>query len=106
VPLEADVSFHSDSQIFVGLAGDISQGGIFVSTYKSLPVGTAVTIKFSLPNGEVEAVGIVRWCRPHTDGGEPAGIGIAFDNLSSDSQKMIEQFCRARPPLYYDVDEL
>lgn len=104
VPLEVDVSFHSESQLFVGLSGDISQGGIFVSTYKDLPIGTAVTIKFTLPNGEIEAVGTVRWCRHATEGGEPPGVGISFDSLSSDARALIEQFCHARPPLYYDDD--
>lgn len=105
VPVETEVSLHSESQIFVGLSGDISQGGIFVSTYKNLPIGTQVHIKFSLPLGEIEAVGTVRWTRPATEGGEPPGVGISFDGLDSRSRSVIEQFCRARPPLYFDVDE-
>ena len=105
VPLEAEVTFHSDSHIFVGLAGDISQGGIFVSTYRSLPLGTAITLSFSLPNGEVTATGVVRWARDATEGGAPPGVGISFDNLSGNDMALIEQFCKARPPLYFDVDD-
>jgi len=104
VPLEIEVTFHSESHIFVGLSGDISQGGIFVSTYKHIPVGTQITLTFSLPNGDVEVNGTVRWERPSTEDGSPPGVGISFDHLTEDALTVISKFCDARPPLYYDVD--
>jgi uncharacterized protein (TIGR02266 family) len=106
VPLETEVSFHSETQIFVGLSGDISQGGIFLSTYQNIPIGTEVHLKFTLPNGAVEAMGTVRWTRPQTEGGEPPGVGISFEGLGNEARSLIEQFCRARPPLYHDLDDV
>jgi uncharacterized protein (TIGR02266 family) len=103
VELEVEVSLTSESQFFAGLAGDISTGGLFVQTYSLRPVGSRVLISFSLPTGEIKTPGIVRWVRRASEGTEP-GLGIAFESLRSGERDSIETFCRARPPLYHDLD--
>jgi uncharacterized protein (TIGR02266 family) len=99
--LEVDVGIRSDSHFFAGLSGDVSKGGLFVATYAEVPLGGKVVLDFELPNGPVLVEGTVRWQRVATDNAPP-GIGIQFENVEPAMLALIERFCKARPPLYYD----
>jgi uncharacterized protein (TIGR02266 family) len=103
--LEVEVSLTSDSTFFAGLSGDVSTGGIFVSTYELKPVGTQVDLVFAIAETVIETRGVVRWVQEAREGMRP-GMGIAFESLSAGELKRIEEFCQARPPLYYDVDDV
>ena len=98
-----DIHLASDSQFFSGLSGDISEGGLFLSTYRTLPIGSSVDLEFSLPGSEspLRARGEVRWLREHAPD-QPRGVGIAFDELADDDRERIHRFCTLRPPLYYE----
>lgn len=99
--LEVDVGIRSDSHFFAGLSGDVSKGGLFVATYAEIPIGGKVTLDFELPNGPIVVEGTVRWHRVRTDSAGP-GLGIQFEGVPKDQLALIERFCQARPPLYYD----
>ena len=103
VSVEVDIHLSSDSHFFSGLSGDISEGGLFFSTYRPLTVGTQVDVEFSLPRTEraIHARGEVRWIREHLPE-QPRGVGIAFEELSDEDRDAIHAFCSARPPLYYE----
>ena len=102
VALEVDLHLASDSHFFTGLSGDISEGGLCVSTYRQLSIGSPVEVEFSLPSGEhVTARGSVRW-EKNASPGSPPGFGIAFDELPANDRAIIQKFCSTRPPLYYD----
>ncbi len=105
VEVKVEVSFASDSQFFVGLSGDLSEGGIFVATWRALPVASAVDLALSLPDGPVFARGHVRWVRDSVEGGAAPGLGIAFEYLNPIDRARIEAFCAERAPLYCDVGE-
>ncbi len=99
--LEVNVGIQSDSHFFAGLSGDVSNGGLFVATYAEIPVGGKVTLDFELPNGPIVVEGTVRWHRLPADNVGP-GLGIQFEGISREQLALIERFCKARPPLYYD----
>lgn len=101
--LQVEVTLNSDSHFFVGLTNDISNGGLFVSTYKPLEVGARLELEFALPEGIVRVKGTVRWRRDSSE--LSPGVGIAFDELSEEHAKLINHFCDKRPPLYYDLDD-
>jgi uncharacterized protein (TIGR02266 family) len=101
--LQVEVTLTSDSHFFVGLTNDISNGGLFVSTYKPLEVGAKIELEFALPEGTIRTKGTVRWRRESSEVGP--GVGISFDELTPETAKMIQRFCASRPPLYYDLDE-
>jgi uncharacterized protein (TIGR02266 family) len=103
ISLEVELHLASESHFFSGLSGDISEGGVFVSTYRALAQGSLVDLEFSLPGATqpLHARGEVRWHRDATPHGPP-GVGISFDELSEDDRKAIHRFCTMRPPLYYD----
>jgi uncharacterized protein (TIGR02266 family) len=87
------------------LSGDISEGGVFVSTYRHIACGSLVDIELTLPGTthNVHARGEVRWHRDASPDAPP-GVGIAFDDVSPEDRNAIQRFCTARPPLYYELD--
>ncbi len=89
---------------FSGLSGDVSEGGVFVQTYRDLPVGSDVEVHFELPDGELPAHGCVRWHRDKSES-SPPGIGIAFEALGEEHRRVIQRFCARRAPLYYEVEQ-
>jgi uncharacterized protein (TIGR02266 family) len=104
VHMDAEVSLVSASNFFVGLTRNLSNGGLFVATWRRLPVGTPVDLVLTLPDGPVVTRGHVRWVRDPTEVAVP-GIGVMFDGLSDEDRGRIEAFCAQRSPDYYDVEE-
>jgi len=104
LPCEFEVEFAHDTHFIAGVSSDMSTGGLFVATYHSLPVGSAVTVAFDLPSGHrVEARGEVRWARETEKGDSRPGLGIAFTELSDAALARIVDFCRDKPPLCFEV---
>jgi uncharacterized protein (TIGR02266 family) len=101
IAVETEISLGSDSQFFTGITGNLSTGGVFVATYRRLPVGSRVTLQLTLPQGEVVARGIVRWLREAAGEVSP-GVGIAFEELEPSARSLIDAFCLERDPLYHD----
>lgn len=102
--LAVDIDHSSHSQFYCGLSGDMeAEGGVFVSTYRPLEIGTPVVLELTLL-GSRETVlvkGTVVFFREHS-ANEPAGVGISIHKLSEEDRRRVEAFCRLREPLYYD----
>jgi type IV pilus assembly protein PilZ len=99
--VEVDLGVYSESNFFTGLTRDISDGGLFVATHVPLPVGTEVTVKFTLPGcAEVTAKGVVAWLRD-PQAGTP-GMGVRFSELRPEDEALIHRFISKREPLYHD----
>lgn len=102
--IETDVGFVTESNFFVGFAGDLSDGGLFVSTWQTLPVGTAVTIVFTLPDGhQARARGQVMWVREADETAADAapGIGVTLDGLTDRDMKSVGSFMSKRTPIFH-----
>jgi uncharacterized protein (TIGR02266 family) len=110
VDLEIEVTLESDSNFYTGLTQDISTGGLFVSTHKLRKIGQHVMLKFSLPGSPIPVVVEceVRWLReagPIHDQrsfDHPAGMGLKFLNLTSESRLAIVTFLKNRDSIFYD----
>ena len=101
--IEVELGVHSESNFFTGLTQDISEGGLFVATHVPLPVGSAVTVNFTLPaSPEISTEGVVVWVRAPVEG--KPGMGVRFKQLAPNHEALIHRFIAKRPPLYYDVD--
>lgn len=102
--VEVDIGLASDSNFYTGLSCDLSTGGVFIATYRTLPTGTRVRVAFNLPDGEtIEAAGLVCWTRDATAESAP-GMGVRFESIDDEALRAVERFCRSREPLYHDVD--
>jgi len=100
---DIEVEFADETHFFAGLTQDISRGGLFVSTYHLLPVGSQLNLRFELPNGaQIEVLGQVRWVLDPDSDARP-GIGIEFVDPSPEVVASIAAFCATRPPLYFDT---
>ncbi len=105
--MNADLGAHSTTNFYKGLSGNdiIEHGGIFVSTYKSPPIGTSVRLRVSLPGGyEFEAQATIRWRRENEGEGEGAtpGFGAQFTNISPEAKQLVYRYVRNREPLFHD----
>ncbi|MDD9944362.1 MAG: PilZ domain-containing protein [Myxococcales bacterium] len=102
--LEANVGATTESNFFVGFSGDISEGGVFVATYLTLPLDAKVDVLVTLPGGyESRIPGTVRFVRDPMDMDSEPGIGVAFDRLEAEARDLILRFIRKRPPLFFDT---
>jgi len=101
VRIEVEVSYATESNFFVGLTGDVSEGGLFLATYRAIPIGAQLDLELWLPDGKLEAHGVVRWVREASEG-SPPGVGVAFEPLDEASRARVHAFCAERAPWYYE----
>ena len=95
--LELEVSLQSDSNFYLGLTENLSNGGIFVATHLIQPIGTLVAMTLRLPNRKMPLAlgGRVRWVRDASESLEaPPGMGIEFNKLSGNERDSIERLIR------------
>jgi uncharacterized protein (TIGR02266 family) len=80
---------------------NISKGGVFIRSKNPLPVGTTVTLQFSVIVEDVQTIEgegeVVRVDMSEED----MGMGIAFTKLTADSKELIDRIVRM-----YEVGEL
>ncbi len=102
--LDCQVGFETQDNFFSGFARDLSDGGLFVATFDTLPVGSALDVGFDLPDGtHVEARARVRWVRELVEATSDAwpGMGLCFEDLPADAATAIERFMSAREPIFF-----
>lgn len=105
IDVEANIGATTESNFFVGFSGEISDGGVFLSTYEVLKLGSRVRALVTLPGGfEFKVDGWVRFVRDPMDFNSDSdpGMGIQFEHLSADARDLVLRFIRKRAPLFYD----
>jgi uncharacterized protein (TIGR02266 family) len=108
------ITMFTDDNFYAGFTEDISEGGVFVSTYRILPIGTVVTMSLYLDDAEApyQIIGTVQWTRgPEAlteneavfgaNNDVRTGVGIRFDEMSVQAIVAIRRFMRARRPEFY-----
>ena len=103
IQVQVEVSMESATQLYTGLTGDLSEGGVFVPTWEAVPVGSEVDLEITLPNGAIRTRSVVRWRREMSSDDVPPGVGIGFLEMDDDAQALLSEFCAEREPLYYEV---
>jgi uncharacterized protein (TIGR02266 family) len=104
--LELEVSLESDSNFYMGLTENLSNGGIFVATHVVKPIGTSVALVLRLPTLKtpLHLAGRVRWVREFSEALEaPPGMGIEFEGISKEDSRAIGEFLTTRTPLFFDM---
>lgn len=95
--------FELATQLYADLSGDLRSGGLFIATYRMLPVGTRVELEIELSDWtRLYVLGRVSWQRRETQGESRPGMGIAFEELSPTALAALSSCCSANPPLYFD----
>jgi uncharacterized protein (TIGR02266 family) len=102
--VDVRVGLETHDNFYSGFARDLSDGGLFVATFDTLPVGSAVDVGFELPDGtRVEARARVRWVRELTEATGDAwpGMGLAFESVPAAAAAAIERFMETREPIFF-----
>lgn len=82
------VSWQANGPRTVSRVRDLSTGGVFVSTPVPVPVGTAVKLLFSLPEGEMRIQGTVRYSEPKK------GMGVEFTRMGAGDRARLDELLR------------
>ncbi|MCS6913556.1 MAG: TIGR02266 family protein [Myxococcales bacterium] len=96
-PITLKIKFKSSSldQFIERYSVDVSRGGIFIRTKEPLPVGTTLRFEFQLQDGSslIGGEGTVVWNRAYDPNriGVAPGMGVRFDKLTADSQRVLER---------------
>jgi uncharacterized protein (TIGR02266 family) len=105
--VELEVTMESESNFYMGLTENLSEGGIFIATHVLKPMGTSMAVVFKLPDvtEPVKLVGTVRWVREYSETSDTSpGMGVRFEQLTDEQSEQIRRFLAARDPLFYDED--
>jgi uncharacterized protein (TIGR02266 family) len=90
------IDYATVDEMFSEFTRDINEGGLFIETEKPHQPGTEVSMQFHLP-GSADALQTIGRVVRVSSGvvGSPAGMGIEFDELTSDDRVKIDQIVRA-----------
>ncbi len=105
--VEIEVSLESESNFYLGLTENLSEGGLFIATHLLKPMGTEIEVSFKLPHmaEPIKAIGIVRWICVYSETSDTMpGMGVRFERIAPEQVEQIRQFLAARAPLFYDED--
>ena len=94
--VEINREFASVEAFINEYVSNISRSGVFIKSKDPLPVGTKVNLKFTVLMEEIETIeGVGEVVRVSH---RPAGMGVAFVELTSYSQRLIEKMMTRPTP--------
>ena len=100
IDLEVNVAAASDAGAHAGATLNISAGGVFLATERPINVGDQLKLELTLP-GSKRSISVdskVRWVRRRRIAGRrvrPAGMGLQFTNLTTETSSVIGSFLQA-----------
>ncbi len=92
--LTINKEFESFDQFIAEYVTNISRSGVFIRTDDPLPIGTRVSLSFTVILDDletIEGVGEVVRCVPSGPDGEPSGMGVVFVELTQVSRDLLER---------------
>jgi uncharacterized protein (TIGR02266 family) len=103
--VELEVGIYCESNFYVNLTENLSEGGLFIATHQIRPIGTVLEVSLTLPQhpSPIRAVATVRWIRVYSDTSDGApGMGVQFDGMDPAHVNAIRAYLAARAPMFYD----
>ena len=105
---EAEIGVASRDGVWTPFfSKNISKGGIFIATHDPLPVGSQVTVRFTVPTIDepITVDGEVRWVREFRDdiSEQVPGMGVQFkEELPDEVIEALEKFEPESAPVFDD----
>ncbi len=92
-PVVLEVHYRTKGSFLVSYSLNLSKGGLFLETAELLPVGSLLTVRFSVPGtGVIETEASVMWVRQAvSEEGLPPGLGLQFAGLEERLGSMIDR---------------
>jgi type IV pilus assembly protein PilZ len=104
IDVRLGLTITSESNVFVGFAGNISEGGLFVATQQQVDVGSIVEFEIGLSDGgePIQATGEICWQRlsAAAEQGDVPGFGARFLEIGDEDRQRLERFLETREPLF------
>lgn len=92
IRVSVNEEFAAIDGLLTEYVANISRGGIFLRCEEVLPVGTEVTLRFTVLADDLETIEGRGEVMHH--GTDTPGLGISFLELTEDSQRVVETVCR------------
>ena len=97
VLIRAQFRLDEGGDVHEAYATNLSRGGAFLATRESIPLGTPLALRLSLPwqLGQIDVQAQAKWCRPEdasSRNSQAPGLGLAFTNLDQKSIEKIEEY--------------
>ena len=105
--VELEVTMESETNFYMGLTENLSEGGLFIATHVLKPLGTQIEVSFKLPDApdSIKVMGTVRWLREYSPTSDTSpGVGVRFEQIEQHQVEHIRNFLAARDPLFHDED--
>jgi uncharacterized protein (TIGR02266 family) len=105
VVMNVEIGIDDHTNFYVGFSENISAGGLFIATYRLMPVGTQIALTFVLPDQyPVFVQAVVRWLRDpidSTNSETPPGMGVEFCNLGELESERVQAYINMHAPLFF-----
>jgi uncharacterized protein (TIGR02266 family) len=105
--VELEVTMESETNFYMGLTENLSEGGLLIATHVLKPLGTQVEVSFKLPDmaEPIKVTGTMRWLREYSPTSDTSpGMGVRFEHIGAEHTEQIRRFLAARDPLFHDED--
>jgi uncharacterized protein (TIGR02266 family) len=105
--VELEVTMESETNFYMGLTENLSEGGLFIATHVLKPLGTQIEVSFKLPEAPetIKVTGTVRWLREYSPTSDTSpGMGVRFEHIDQEQVEYIRKFLASRDPLFHDED--
>ena len=94
------------TNFFCGFNKDINQGGLFVSTYASYPVGRVLNLMVTLPDhrvliGSAQVAFVREYNERHPD--VPPGMGLILSRLTQTARDQINTYLEDNEPIFFEA---
>jgi len=90
------ISFRTAGDFFRAYISNLANGGLFIKTTKTLPVGTLLDLEFNLPNTKkvINTTGKVVWTRSQDMSTEktPPGMGTEFIDMDPEDKRLLKNY--------------
>lgn len=109
IHLETFLGGNTQDSFYTGFSGRIQDGGIFLTTYKSVEQYSPVEVTIHFPQGNtIKVRGTVEWIRESNRIAPDMapGIGISFSNLQPAECALIDGYLITHPPVFLDNIEV
>ena len=103
--VDLQVNVLSEHNLYMGLAENLSAGGLFIATHQMQKVGSSIELSLRVPDSEevFHIRGQVRWVRVYNEQSDTSpGLGVRFTELPPGAESAINRFLGLREPLFFD----
>jgi CRP/FNR family cyclic AMP-dependent transcriptional regulator len=92
----ARITFKTASDFFRAYISNLADGGLFIKTTKTLPVGNLLDLEFNLPDTKkvINTTGKVVWTRSQDMSTEkkPSGMGTEFIDMDPEDKRLLKNY--------------